>query len=130
MQAGSPMTACHRCLEYGRQTLATLHGCPSIKAKVLSRTNYPSRCQGHRCCGQRVEDEDSGEHFLFESPISGPDSVAVLPFHQPSILPNCESSDARKTTTLAISSGCPMRSNGTCEASMLFRSRLWTIIGS
>ena len=30
-----------------------------------------------------------------------------------------ESSEARKTATFAISSGCPMRPSGTCEASML-----------
>ena len=33
--------------------ITNLDGWPSIKAKVLSRTNHPSRCLGHRCCRQR-----------------------------------------------------------------------------
>ena len=38
-------------------------GCPSIKAKVLSRKNYPYRCLGIVVVARESEDKDSGKHL-------------------------------------------------------------------
>jgi len=44
-------------------------GCPSIRAKALSRTKMSCRCFEHRFFAREVEDQDSGNLTLNHSPV-------------------------------------------------------------
>src|SRR5712692_1496633 len=54
-------------------------GCPSIRAKALSRRSGPLQCFFHRVVAREVEDRNSGNLTV--------NHFSVKSFHQPSIRP-------------------------------------------
>ncbi len=44
-------------------------GCPSIRAKALSRQKCPVQCRSTACCAREVEDQDSGNLTLNHFPV-------------------------------------------------------------
>src|SRR5215470_3646067 len=81
-----------------------LLGRPSIKAKALSRTNYPCRCMGIVMFAREAEDKDSGKHLS----LNHLGMEWSWPFHQPSIRPNCGHDSSFEHPVAAVAAG-PVR---------------------
>src|SRR5260370_39819168 len=94
-------------------------GCPSIRAKVLSSTNYPWRCVSIAMFAREVEDEDSGKHLYLNHPFVesfcfcccfcfcrstnhrfGPTATMILLFEHPTQV-GCESAQSTLRAVLA-----------------------------
>src|SRR5690242_1627924 len=77
---GTPHTPAVQEMRLLAHTSITNHGCPSIRAKALSRAHVSWRCVSTACFAREIEDQDAGNLTLNQ--FCGGTS-----FHQPSIRP-------------------------------------------